>query len=276
MSPVQNSERYKVWLQQGYWDLEAAKDSFKNQSYEWTCYQAVQATEKILKSVIVHAGWSPPPTHKLGVLVSMCNRANQVFVNVKLNFRKLEAYTFISRYPFVFPGQKNITPHEFISKEDGAVCLEIAQGVFENISEFLSKGGSYPKNIIDLSNFYFTADEISLRIKDITDKIVKSSEIDVEKITLFGTFAREKIRPKTSTLDLLIIGETNLDFIRRIEHIRDLTKGGEPIVEPLIYTKDEINYMLEEEGEGFLESAIKEGRVLWEKKAYQKTFFTKF
>lgn len=268
--------RYKIWLQQGYYDIQAAKHSFENQSYEWTCYQSVQATEKILKAVLVHAGWSPPKTHKLGVLVSLCNRANKVFLNVKLNFRKLEAYTFISRYPFVYPDQKQITPHEYINKNDGEVCLAIAKEVFSKVQGFLSEKIDYPTEIINIEDFYFTAQEVETRLKEVVDEITQGKEIQASKIILFGTFAREKNRPKTSTLDLIVVGETNLNFIERIENIRELTKGGEPIVEPLVYTAEEFNYMLNDNAEGFLESAIREGKVIWEKKAYQGGLYTKF
>ena len=257
--------RYKIWLQQGYYDVEAAKNSFSKGHYEWTCYQSVQATEKILKAVLVHAGWSPPMTHKLGVLVSLCNKANKYFPDVKLHFRKLEAYTFVSRYPFVYPGQKNITPHDYITKQDGETCLEIAENVFNKVHEFLNDRATYPGEIINIDEYYFTAKEVQDRIDQVIRILSTAEEIKVNKLLLFGSFAREKTRPKTSTMDLIVIGETQLPFIDRIAYVRELTGGDEPIVEPLVYTEKEFDYMLNEEGEGYLESAIAEGRVIYKR-----------
>lgn len=258
--------RYKVWIQQAYYDIEAGKESFESKNYEWACYQAVQATEKTLKSVLIHAGWNPPMTHKLGVLVSLCNRANKVFQNIKFNFRKLEAYTFISRYPFVYPGQKNITPHEFITKQDAEVCLEIAQDVFSKIQDFFKQRTDYPTEIIDINAFYFTGAEVDQRIQEVKTQLSSADQLDIQKIILFGSFARDKTRPKTTTMDLIVIvAETEMNFIDRIAYIRELTHAGEPIIEPLVYTQKEFDYLVEEEGEGFLESAIGEGKVIYQK-----------
>lgn len=260
-----STKRYRVWLEQAYYDIEAAKKSFHHKFYEWTCYQSVQATEKILKAVIVHAGWSPPRTHKLGVLVSIANRAHKHFEKVKFNFRKLEAYTFISRYPFVYPDQKNNTPHELIRKEDGSTSLEIAIDVYTKVNEFLNQESEYPTEMINIDDFYFTPEEVDARIKDVVFKITTSEKLDVHNIILFGSFAREQGRPRTTTMDIIVVAETDMDFIDRIAYVRELTKGSEPIIEPLVYTPKEFDYMLNEEGEGFLESAIGEGKTIWEK-----------
>ncbi len=263
-SKVQSKDRFEVWLSQAKHDLDLAEYTMEFKSYEWVCYQSIQSVEKIFKAVIVHSGYRPPKTHKLGVLVSMCNRANPSFVNIKLNFRKIEGYTFISRYPFVIPGQ-NVTPHELIKKHDAEACLEIAKGIYKTVYDFLK----YQKPILedenDLRDYYFSADEFEDRKSRLIDVIVNCDKLKVEKIILFGSFARESVLPKSSTMDLLIVAHTELSFVERIHYVRDITKGGEPIVEPLIYTPEEFRFMVDEEGEGFLESAIEEGKVLWER-----------
>jgi HEPN domain-containing protein/predicted nucleotidyltransferase len=256
-------ERYKAWLEQAKYDVEAAKKSFEDSYYEWACYQSVQSVEKALKAVLVHAGWRPPMTHKLGVLVGLCNRANSVFPTIKLSFRTLEAYTFVSRYPFVYPGQKNNTPHELINKDDAETCLTIASELYTKLSSFLTDELDYPKEIIDPTKYYFIAQEIESRLRNVIQELVHASEIKVSKIILFGSFAREKTRPRTTTMDLLVIAESNMNFIERIKYVREITRGAEPIIEPLVYTQSEFDYMLNEEGEGFIESAIEEGRVIY-------------
>ncbi|MCA9386513.1 HEPN domain-containing protein [Candidatus Dojkabacteria bacterium] len=256
--------RYYVWLEQSKYDLEAAQNSFKMGSYEWTCYQSLQSVEKCIKAVIVHAGFRPPKVHKLGVLMGMANKANPNFINISLKFRKIESYTFISRYPFVIPGQ-NKTPHELINKEDGQTCLDIAMDVHATITSFIKENTSRSDKDLVLEDYYFKGDEVQKRIDVVIDELKKCENLNIHKIILFGGFAREYARPKSSTMDILIVADTKLSFIERIQYVREITRGGEPIIEPLIYTPEEFRELLEEEGEGFLESALDEGKVLFEK-----------
>jgi len=253
-----------VWLDQSKFDIAAAQLSLQNNFYEWACYQSVQSVEKALKAVLVHAGWRPPMTHKLGVLISMSNHANELFFDVKLNFRKLEAYTFISRYPFVYP-DRDMPPHEMINRQDAETCVEIALKIHSQIDNFLRQNKVKRESTVTLEDFYFSEAEIQQRIDDVIKKLKNETTMYITKIVLFGSFAREKTRPMSSTMDILIIAETTMGFIDRIKYIREITRGAEPIIEPLIYTPREFDFMLKEEGEGFLESAIEEGRIIFER-----------
>ncbi len=260
------SERYRIWLLQSQYDLKAAEESLKDRYYEWSCYQSVQSVEKALKAVIIHAGWRSPMTHKLGVLLSMCNRANDSFRTVKFNFRKIEAYTFITRYPFIYPDQ-NITPHDLITENDAKTCLDIATSMINKVEEFLhqKKPNSQDKGDIDLENYYFTPEEVEARLESVIKELSSDSQLHVSKIVLFGSFSREKLHPRSSTMDMLIVAETELPFIERIQYVRELTKDEEPIIEPLIYTSKEFDFMLKDEREGYVESAIDEGKVLFDR-----------
>lgn len=262
----QTSERYRIWLLQSQYDLKAAEESINDKFYEWSCYQSVQAVEKALKSVIIHAGWRSPKTHKLGVLLSMCNRANERFKEVKFNFRKIEVYTFISRYPFIYPGENN-APHDLINENDARTCFDIATSMIGKVEEFLQHNTPtyQDKGEIDLENYYFTPEEVDQRIQGIIQELTLDVKLKVEKIVLFGSFAREKLHPRTSTMDLLIVAQTDISFIERIQYVRELTKDEEPIIEPLVYTPQEFDYMLKDEREGYVESAIDEGKVVYDK-----------
>lgn len=132
------SERYKVWLEQANHDLRAADTSKDKQFYEWACFQSEQAVEKALKAVLVHAGWRPPKMHKLAVLMSYCNRANSDFKQTKFEFRDLEAFTFVSRYPFLIPGE-NLSPHEFITLDDAQKCISQARTFLKKIQKLLKE-----------------------------------------------------------------------------------------------------------------------------------------
>ena len=90
-------------------------------------------------------------------------------------------------------------------------------------------------------------------------------QIKPEKIILFGSYAREVPAKKTGTMDILIIAHSEESFIDRIKIARAVTRGGDPIIEPLVYTPSEFEYMLNEEGEGFLESALREGKIIYKK-----------
>jgi HEPN domain-containing protein/predicted nucleotidyltransferase len=264
-STSSQKNRFRVWLEQGKYDLEAAKTSMDNKHYEWSCYQCIQSVEKVLKAIIVHGGFRPPKTHKIGVLLGMANDAEKSFEDVKLNFRKLESFTFISRYPFVIPGE-NKTPHEIVTKDDAETSYRMAQEICEKIVSYLDErpvqAGESEQLVRD---YYYKAEEIDTRIDELV-KILRSLEkVQTEKVMLFGSFAREKTRPKSSTMDILVVGKTDLPFIERIHYVREATKGSVPIIEPLVYTPDEFHALLVEEGEGFLESALDEAKVLWEK-----------
>ncbi len=261
----ESKERFNVWLQQGKHDLDAAKVSLEGGFYEWVCYQSIQSVEKIIKAVVVHSGFRPPRVHKLGVLLGMANKANKAFEDVKLEFRKIESYTFISRYPFIIPGQ-NKTPHELITKEEAETCIRLATDILDKIETFLSgQTSSSGDKPIETGDYYFSKEEITSRIENLIESIINCEHIKTEKIILFGSFAREKTRPRTSTMDIMVIGRTELPFLERISYVREITRGSEPIVEPLVYTPEEFDQLLNEEGEGFLETALEEGKVIWER-----------
>lgn len=89
---------------------------------------------------------------------------------------------------------------------------------------------------------------------------------DTEKIILFGKYARLCRLPKVlpSEIDILVIAKTDLKFTQRIRDLRENCDTYPPL-NPLIYTPEEIKEMLEK-GEGFLEDALEEGIVIYEKK----------
>ena len=92
--------RYRIWLRQAGFDIQAAELSIQSGFYEWACFQSEQCVEKALKSVLVHGGYRPPKIHKISILVSLCNNTNPEFSKTKFSFRDIESFTFISRYPF--------------------------------------------------------------------------------------------------------------------------------------------------------------------------------
>ncbi|MBN2016349.1 nucleotidyltransferase domain-containing protein [Candidatus Dojkabacteria bacterium] len=84
-----------------------------------------------------------------------------------------------------------------------------------------------------------------------------------ERIILFGSFARGEIKDG-GTMDFIIITKTKLRFFDRIKKALEVCSGGEPPIEPLIYTPEEFDLLLGQ-GEGFLEDALEEGIVVYKK-----------
>jgi uncharacterized protein len=85
-----------------------------------------------------------------------------------------------------------------------------------------------------------------------------------EKIILFGSAARGDT-DEYSDIDLIVVKKTDQRFIQRLVEVmafvpRDVTVN----VDALVYTPDELNAMIEE-GRPFIEQALKEGIVLYEK-----------
>ncbi len=55
---MERTEEAKRWLTQAKRDLKAAKDSARNENYEWACFQAQQAAEKTVKALLYAYGAS--------------------------------------------------------------------------------------------------------------------------------------------------------------------------------------------------------------------------
>lgn len=113
-------------------------------------------------------------------------------------------------------------------------------------------------------DFFKQNPEFAQRLNDCVQHLVHI--FAPEKIILFGSFARGEIKPKQSgTMDIMVIAETDLRFFDRIKKALESCKGGDPPIEPLIYTPSEFDMLLSQ-GEGFIEDALEEGVVLYDKK----------
>jgi HEPN domain-containing protein len=126
-----------VWLAQAAHDLNASECSLKNNFNEWACFQAQQASEKALKSVLVFHGKSAPKVHKLGVIMGLIKNVDSRFKGTYLDIADLQSYTFTSRYPFLIPGN-NETPHEYITSSDAKLCIKKAKRILSLVQRMLN------------------------------------------------------------------------------------------------------------------------------------------
>jgi predicted nucleotidyltransferase len=103
--------------------------------------------------------------------------------------------------------------------------------------------------------------KVAKRVESCVKKLIKAFK--PEKIILFGSYARGET-VNSNTLDLMIIADTDLRFFDRIKKALKSCSGGEPAIEPLVYTPKEFDHLLSQ-GEGFLEDALEEGIVVYDK-----------
>ncbi|MFO8018710.1 MAG: nucleotidyltransferase domain-containing protein [Promethearchaeia archaeon] len=88
---------------------------------------------------------------------------------------------------------------------------------------------------IDIEN----RQEIYGKIKDFIQRL--KIELSVDFVYLFGSFAKNEVH-EGSDIDLLIVGEFNEPFLKRIEKVLDLT---ELPIQPLVYTNREFEEMVD-------------------------------
>lgn len=97
------------------------------------------------------------------------------------------------------------------------------------------------------------------RLKEVIESL--SGCCGAEEIILFGSYARGDYR-KDSSIDLLVIANTDLPFVERIVRAIECVPDGDIGVEVLVYTPEEISAKLNEK-ESFVTSAMHEGILVW-------------
>jgi len=85
---------------------------------------------------------------------------------------------------------------------------------------------------------------------------------EVQKAVLFGSSARGR-RDLFTDLDLLVVMQSDLDFIQRSAELRRRLEAGVDM-DLLVYTPDEFERMAQH---GFLAHALETGQVMYEKNA---------
>lgn len=112
------------------------------------------------------------------------------------------------------------------------------------------------------NEIFGTNKDLAGRLDDVVERLVR--EFKPERIILFGSYARCDYQ-ETSTMDLLVIAQTESRFVTRIRHALNACSGGLPPIEPLIYTPEEFDQLLNVEKESYLIDAMEEGIVVYEK-----------
>lgn len=108
-------------------DLHAAQDSATTGHFEWACFQAQQAAEKAVKSVLFKQGLTTAWGHSLINLVEEASVRLPSLTELLGSARHLDKYYVPTRYPNGLAAPA--IPHTFYTKEDAQTCLASAQSI---------------------------------------------------------------------------------------------------------------------------------------------------
>ena len=80
-------------------DLKASKNSLKSGDYEWACFQAQQAAEKALKSILYVRGFRKILTHSVFELIKEVGKFETGFEEFKRAAKVPDSAYIPTRYP---------------------------------------------------------------------------------------------------------------------------------------------------------------------------------
>ncbi len=123
------------WLRQAEADLKAARDSERDENYEWCCFQSQQSAEKALKAYMYNLGYTSLTTHSIKLLVKESAKKNGEFAQLDDAARILDSYYIPTRYPNGLDG--NIAPVDYYDKKDAEQCLNLAALILNKVKIFI-------------------------------------------------------------------------------------------------------------------------------------------
>jgi len=95
--------------------------------------------------------------------------------------------------------------------------------------------------------------------------INKLRPLNPQKIIIYGSYAKGKIRPE-SDIDILIIKKTRKKPADRIAEVLKLVWGYIPHIEPQVLTPEEFAKAVSENRFFITQEVLKYGKVIYEKK----------
>lgn len=112
------------------------------------------------------------------------------------------------------------------------------------------------------SQYVPTGSAFRQQLQDAVDQLI--AEFKPDSIYLFGSLTSGRARPESS-VDILIITEevANQRFLQRIKQAIKTTEETLPNIAPLVYTPDEVE-LLQQQGDGFIQDILEEGKVLYQ------------
>lgn len=99
---------------------------------------------------------------------------------------------------------------------------------------------------------------------DTKSLVNKLKSLNPQKIILFGSFAKGKVKPE-SDIDLLIIKRTKKRPADRVAEVLPLVWGNVPHVETQVLTPEEFNQAIAENRFFITQEILKYGKIIYEK-----------
>ena len=116
--------------------MKAAKDSFEDSNFEWSCFQSQQCGEKALKAFLYEKGYTSIMTHMLKELVRECAKHEESFNDLVREAKTLDMYYIPTRYPNGLGG--DLAPTEFYEREDALLCISCAELILNRVKKLLT------------------------------------------------------------------------------------------------------------------------------------------
>ena len=136
-----SSEKYQKqaqrWFSQAKMDIGAAQNSLHTKNFEWACFQAQQAGEKILKAVWLyyqHDPWG----HSIFKLIKDFPEQEiyrKLLSQLEKEAQLLDKLYIPTRYPNGLP---DLMPFEAYNEQDAAQALEAVNKIFTQIESHLN------------------------------------------------------------------------------------------------------------------------------------------
>jgi len=123
------------WLKQGERDLVSSGNSCKSSDYEWSCFQAQQSAEKVLKSILYAKGYRKILTHSVFDLIREIGKFDQSFMDLKKEAKVLDGVYITARYPDSIVG--DLIPSEYFEEEDAEECIRCAELICSRVRNSL-------------------------------------------------------------------------------------------------------------------------------------------
>lgn len=114
--------RWRDWYEQGRRDLEKARLDAEQRYFEWACFTAQQATEKVIKALGLKRGislWGHSLNEMLGLLADTLDIPDEVREKARL----LDLYYIPPRYPNGFAAGK---PADYFTERQAKEALDAA------------------------------------------------------------------------------------------------------------------------------------------------------
>jgi HEPN domain-containing protein len=118
------------WLRQGERDLSSAKNSCRSGDFERACFQALQAAEKTLKSLLYARGLRKILTHSVFELIREVGAFDAPLLALKSGAKVLDSASITTRYPDSIAG--SLTPSEYYEREDALEYIRNAESICRN------------------------------------------------------------------------------------------------------------------------------------------------